>query len=240
MKLPKKITPCPITETIIEIRFESDVPEDAIFGVIYNEFKQEYSSFEKLPILQIPEVLRSRDPNLMFNPHYKSQAGNFLLQIGPKVFSLVNIEEYAGWEVFSGKIYSTFSALAELKIIKKVTRFGLRYINLFDGINIYEKSNFTIALNKIDFGKHNMNMTIEIPADDNYVNHLRMINRAQIRIEKEIHNGSIIDIDTVRVNFSGDFFATIREIAETAHIHEKTLFFSLLKEDFIASLNPVY
>lgn len=239
MKLPKKITPCPITETIIEIRFESDVPEDAIFGVIYNEFKHEYSSFEKLPILQIPEVLRSRDPNLMFNPYYKSQAGNFLLQIGPKVFSLVNIKEYAGWEAFSQKIYTTFSALAESEIITQVTRFGLRYINLFDEINIYEKSNFTIALNETDFGRHSMNMTVEIPVDE-YVNHLRMINHAQVRIENDIRNGSIIDIDTVLTNCSNSFFETIHEITEAAHIHEKTLFFSLLKEDFIASLNPVY
>jgi len=39
--LPKSIETCPIIEAIFEIRFESTVPGDAIFGIIYNEFKTE-------------------------------------------------------------------------------------------------------------------------------------------------------------------------------------------------------
>lgn len=32
MELPKRITPCPIIDSIIEIRFESTVPDEAAFG----------------------------------------------------------------------------------------------------------------------------------------------------------------------------------------------------------------
>ena len=65
MKLPKEISPCPIIDTVIEIRFESTMPKEAkeaIFGIIFNEFNDRYPSLEKLPILQIPEAIREADP----------------------------------------------------------------------------------------------------------------------------------------------------------------------------------
>ena len=35
IRLPEKINPCPILEAIVEIRFDSKVPHEAIFGIIY-------------------------------------------------------------------------------------------------------------------------------------------------------------------------------------------------------------
>jgi uncharacterized protein (TIGR04255 family) len=69
MKLPKKISPCPIVEAIIEIRFDASLPGDAIFGIIYNMLKDEYTNLEKLPILELPDAIRTTDPNLMYSPH---------------------------------------------------------------------------------------------------------------------------------------------------------------------------
>ena len=90
MKLPKLIDPCPIIEAIIEIRFESKLISDAIFGVIYNSVKETFPKTENLPILQIPENIRINDPNLKYNPYYSLLNNNFILQIGPKVVSLIN------------------------------------------------------------------------------------------------------------------------------------------------------
>ncbi len=239
MRIPKKIDPCPITEVVVEIRFESELPEDAIFGVIYNRFKDRYQSTKKLPILQIPEAIRSQDPNLKFSPHYRIQDDNFLIQIGPKVFSLVNLKEYCGWECLSQRIYETFAMLADLKIMNNIIRFGLRYINMFDELNIYDKSNLKVFLNEKSFGDTTINLTMRIPAGD-YFNQFKVVNHAQVIIDNNIHNGSIIDIDTALSPFSGDFFGNIHTIVENAHTHEKQLFFSLLKDDFVASLHPVY
>lgn len=239
MKLPKKIDPCPITEVVVEIRFNSEIPEDAIFGVIYNQFRDRYRPAEKLPILQIPEAIRSQDPNLKFSPHYRIQDENFLIQIGPKVFSLVNVKEYCGWECLSQRIYETFTTLADLKIMNDIFRFGLRYINMFDDLNIYDKSNLKVFLNEQSFSDTTINLTMEIPTGE-YVNQLKVINHAQVMVAKSVRKGSIIDIDTALNRFSGNFFEGIQSIVENAHTYEKQLFFSLLKDDFIASLHPVY
>ena len=238
MKLPKKISPCPIVEAIIEIRFESDMPEDAIFGVIYNQFKNDYTKLEKNPILELPLQIRSNDPNLKFQPHYKLKNDNFILQIGPKVFSLVNINEYCGWDIFFEKGCKTIDKLLELKILSKIGRIGLRYINLFRNINIYEKSNLKILLGDNLLNKNRATLNLEIPKG-NYVNHFKMINGADAIIEKSIVKGSIIDIDTVLMDHSITF-EDVGKIISEAHNIEKDFFFSLLENDFIKSLNPVY
>ena len=75
MDIPTKITPCPIVEVIVELRFEADLPDEAVFGVIYSSFRNETGEIEKLPILQLPEALRSTDPNLIYKPHYRLRKG---------------------------------------------------------------------------------------------------------------------------------------------------------------------
>ena len=78
-RLPVSIQPCPIVEAIFEIRFESSYPRDAIFGIIYKQFKDEFHKVIQLPVLQLPAAVREQDPNLKFTPHYKISADNFTI-----------------------------------------------------------------------------------------------------------------------------------------------------------------
>ncbi len=143
-KLPISINPCPIAEAIFEVRFESSYPRDAIFGTIYNQFKNEFQKVLQLPVLQLPAAIREQDPNLQFSPHYKLPAGKFTIQIGPNVFSLINNRQYCGWKLFSHKIIETYQRLSELEIIQKHNRTALRYINVFEGMNIFDRSTLKI------------------------------------------------------------------------------------------------
>ena len=50
-EIPSKIDPCPIKEVAFEIRFTSSIPEDAIFGIVFDQFKEDYENkAEALPI----------------------------------------------------------------------------------------------------------------------------------------------------------------------------------------------
>src|SRR3990172_1532349 len=107
--LPKKISPCPIAEATVELRFSAAVLPDAVFGIIYREFTKDFpGKVEKLPILQLPEAIRAVDPKLMYQPHYKLVAGNLTFQIGPRMTSLSNSKEYIGWENFQSKLKEVF------------------------------------------------------------------------------------------------------------------------------------
>jgi uncharacterized protein (TIGR04255 family) len=235
-KLPLSINPCPITEAIFEIRFDTTFPDDAVFGIVYNQFKDEFQKVEQLPILQLPAAIRATDPNLKYSPHYKIIKDNFIIQIGPKVFSLANINNYDGWKIFSKKIYEIYKKLRELNLIKNEIRTALRYINVFSGINILTKSNLIIHLNENRLGENQINFTAEIPYDQGTSN-LRLINSAIVQIDQKIINGSLIDVDT---EVKLEKFDTFEKAVECAHITEKKLFFSLLEKEFLSSLNPIY
>jgi len=146
-----------------------------VFGVIYSSFRNETGEIEKLPILQLPEALRSTDPNLIYKPHYRLRKGEYTVQIGPKVFSFANIEEYVGWNTFSTEIGNRFEKLFKLGIIKSIGRFGLRYINLFSDMNIYEKSTLKIHLGESNQYGNQINLTMAMPMGG-FLSKLVMVN----------------------------------------------------------------
>lgn len=237
--LPKKISPCPIVEAIVELRFSSAVLPDAIFGIIYQVFKDEFPGEpERLPILQLPEPIRSIDPALQYQPYYKLIGGNLIFQIGPRVTSLSNVKDYTGWETFSGRIKDAFSKVEKLKIIKSVERLGIRYINFFK-LDIFDNINLRILMNDNRLNTLQTALKAEIQ-DDNFINILQIANKAQATIQNEVITGSVIDIDTVSKDIGETFFGEMENLLEKGHNIEKKLFFSLLKKEFLSTLNPEF
>lgn len=239
MNLPKIINPCPIHEAIIEIRFDSTLPPDAVFGVTYNELKDLYQTPERLPILQIPEVVRASDPNLIYQPHYRIKRENFLIQIGPKVLSLGCIEKYTGWDIFFSEALTVFNKIKELNFISAVTRFGIRYINIFEHEIIdHIKLQLTIGGNPLKNKETGIRTVFD---DDNFKTILQIGNHLYIeRVGKPRVLGSSIDIDVMKMESNIEFFENIESMLNEAHQIEKEKFFGLLTEDFLATLNPVY
>ncbi len=237
--LPKKISPCPIVEAIVELRFSSAVLPDAIFGIIYQVFKDEFPGEpERLPILQLPDPIRSMDPALQYQPYYKLIAGNLIFQIGPRVTSLSNVKDYTGWETFSKRIKDAFSKVEKLKIIKSVERLGIRYINFFK-LDIFDNINLRILMNDSRLNTLQTTLKAEIQ-DDNFINILQIANKAQATIQNEVITGSVIDIDTVSKDIGETFFGEMENLLEKGHNIEKKLFFSLLKKEFLSTLNPEF
>jgi uncharacterized protein (TIGR04255 family) len=237
--LPKKISPCPIVEAIVELRFSSAVLPDAVFGIIYQVFKDEFPREpEKLPILQLPEPVRSMDPGLQYQPYYKLTSGNLIFQIGPRVISLSNVKDYMGWETFSKRIKEVFSKVERLKIIKSVERLGIRYINFFK-LDIFSSINLRILMNDNPLNTLRTTLKAEIQ-DNDFINILQVANAAQATIENQVITGSVIDIDTVSKDIGDTFFTEMENLLEKGHNIEKNLFFSLLKKEFLSSLNPEF
>jgi uncharacterized protein (TIGR04255 family) len=242
MNIPKKIDPCPIIEAIIEIRIDTKVPGEAILGVVYNEFKKDFPHVEKLPILQIPEQFRSSDPNLMYKPYYQLKNERTLIQVGSKVISLVNVEEYLGWPDFSDRIYNVFERLFKSFEIEKIHRVAARYVNLFKDINIFNKMNLEIQLSGDDFSKHEINFVANVESKS-CRSRLSIANKAQVVVNKKTYKGSVVDIDTVTKDCPKNVhenMVTFRDCIEKAHLEEKELFFQLLRQDYIDTLNPEF
>jgi len=227
-------------EAMVELRFEPLLPEAAIFGVVYNAVKDEYPEANALDILNLPLEIRNHDPNLTYKPTHKLENGNNVLQIGPRVITFSRVNEYNGWDAFSADIKTLTDKLIKLNIVKSLSGFSLRYINIFD-FNIWDKLDLKVLLGESKFDTILTHVRADIQ-DDNFIHLVQVANNVNINIggKKQSKKGSIIDITT---NLSGEmssFTADANAVLETAHAKEKQLYFGLLSDAFIKELNPEY
>jgi uncharacterized protein (TIGR04255 family) len=239
IKIPRKITPCPIAEAIIELRFNSEFPSEAVFGILYGKLKNDYEkTVETLPILQLPSAIRNQDLHLRFQPYYKLHSGDFILQIGPKVISLASTREYVGWSEFSQRINTTIESISELGVIKQVLRLALRYINFFD-FDIYDNIRLRLMMGEKPFITNSTALK-SILKTEKFISTLQITNEANIEVNKTKKRGSVIDIDTSIERASGISLTEIASLLDEGHFEEKKLFFSLLKDEYLHSLKPEY
>jgi uncharacterized protein (TIGR04255 family) len=238
VKIPIKIDPCPIIDANIGISFEPNIVYDAVFGIVFNAIKARYPNVNQLPILQIPSEVRHKDPNLISQPHYKVTNDTYSVLIGPTGLTLGSSIKYVGWETFLKEIVYLFDEIGKLDVIKKVQRLGLRYINVFD-FDIFDKIVLKVQMGDRPLISKNAFVRAEIQSD-NYVSTLQIANQASGNIQNKSFAGSIIDIDTYTVQSLDNFFSTYSDLIIHGHDEEKKLFFSLLKPDFLQTLNPQY
>jgi uncharacterized protein (TIGR04255 family) len=240
MKLPKEINPCPIVEAVVEIRFSTNIHSSAVFGIVYNKFKDKFPTVEKLPILDIPDQIREKDPNLIFKPYFTVKNSDSLIKVGPRVLTINQRDIYKGWGNYSVTIYEVLEKIKKLNIITTIKRLGIRYTNFFEGIDIFEKINLKVLHSGKQILGNPTFIRIEIP-DGNFSNLLQIANKANYsKGNKPPKDGSIIDIDTVMDKSLNTFFKDFNKIIEEGHFVEKKLFFGLLNPGFLKTLNPIY
>ena len=238
-ELPVRIEKCPIVDALVELRFEARVDTNAVFGLIYGTLMQNYSGrVENLPIMQLPEAVRVSDPALKFKPLYRIINKDVLIQIGTDVISISSPLPYIGWTTFKRHVLDIIMLICKGKIINRVVRLGHRYVNFFES-DLLDK--ITMHFQMTDgYAIQNLIITTQVK-DTDFDNTVQFSNNAALNLgSPNQKNGSIIDIDTFR-DYSDDYFlGNIETEIEKAHQCEKTLFFSLLKPQFIDSLNPQY
>ena len=240
VKLPQKVTPCPIVNATVELRFESSCPEDAIIGIVYKEFENDYKGgMKELPILQIPGEIRREDKNLKHHPHYVllSPDEKYLFGVGPRVISLTRNEPYEGWGSFRDKLEAIVGRVKKLKIVKGYQRVGIRYVDGFD-INILDEVNLDFSIAEENFKDKKTNIKSNVSLGK-YTSTIRLNNDVKVSRGGEEFMGSWLDIDTYQDSPSPS--DDVLNLIEEGHDIEKKLFFTMLKDSFVKSkLNPEY
>lgn len=237
MKLPLKITPCPLIDAIVEFRFLPKVDPNAIFGIIYNSLRDKYNRVEKLSIIELPESIRETDPGLQFKPYYRLFNKNIVVQVGPRVLTVSSYPVYVGWETLLKEIKYVFGKLKVLDIVDVPNRIGLRYINFFEH-NILEKINLEIIHIKKKIESNPISLRVEFKQNSTNQT-LQISNSAKYNFDG-VRLGSTIDVDVYRDSEISDFLNDMDSSLEMIHNQEKKLFFSLLKNDYLKTLKPEY
>lgn len=232
----KQIKNCPIIESTFEIQFETSLPKGAVFGVLFNLLKTDYPNAISLPFSQIPEDIRLTDPNLKYKPSHKVTDGNFSIFIGENVISFASPQIYPGWDKIYPKLIKFFNVLKKSSILTKVERFTLRYLNFFE-LDIVDKINLKIEMMGTNYKSSNILFRTEIQKEE-FVQVLQISNNVTLKNNTINKKGSIIDISCVLI--SPENFLINYDLIEKAHKIEKDLFFGLLTESYINTLNPTY
>lgn len=238
-RLPLSVEACPIIDALIELRFVAEVNPNAVFGLIYGVLLPAYSgTIQNLPILQLPEAVRNSDPALKYKPLYRILNKDVIIQIGPDVLSISSPLPYIGWERFKSHVVNIIRLISGANIIKQVIRLGHRYINFFD---VDMLPNITMSFQMTEgYSIQNLQITTQVK-DSSFENTIQFSNSSVMNINMpNERKGSIIDIDTFRDYPDNSFLNNVDKEIEDAHQSEKTLFFSLLKNDFVETLNPRY
>lgn len=240
-RIPSKLDNCPIIESVLEIRFDSALDRSVVFPILYSAISSDFQPPVPLPILQIPENIKTQDPNLFYQPYYRlvlKQDPNVSLQIGPRVIAFSFTQNYSGWDSFRDYVTHYVGIIKETNVIQKVLRMGFRVINFFDW-DIYKKGielKISLSGSEIPYAETTLKTKF---VNGKYESTVNIINNAILNNTQGRRTGSVIDIDTCTI-YCDNFFTNISQYMDEAHTTEKTIFFNLLTVDLINSFNPSY
>lgn len=243
MNLPRKITPCPIIESNVSIRtkIRDNIFPDAIFGIVYNELKNDYPNAQELPVFQIPSHIRNNDINFKYAPYYQLISEDFIIQIGPRVISFINPKvgkEYIGWNIILEKIKNILCIIQKLEVFEKIERIEVQYIDFFQKIDIFEKIKFKMEMaNLNNFKESNIRTVIE---NNNFQIAINISNNINYNINNTLKNGSIIEIGVLKDNLKNSNYEEALSAINQAHTEQKIIFFNILRDEYLLSLNPEY
>ncbi len=244
MKLPRKIDPDRIKDSIVEVKFTSQLPYEIYLGQIYQSLDETYKYTNRptlgqkniqLPV-DFPRELKltfGAPLSLFFNDKIK-----FEIQPGSIVFNC--IENYINWDIYFPEIVKVLNQIHTSNCIVSYNRIGLRYISEYSEIDLTSITKFSFSFGMPDISSENYSFRSEYK-EDNFRVILNLSNKIPVLNEdSQKKTVSSIDIDVISENFEINDLASLFAIIDKVHTIEKTTFFKLLQENFLKSLNPIY
>lgn len=240
-RLPDKITPDNLKDTVVEYRFLSDLPYEILPGLVYQELKDSFSVLHRPNTQAIWQFDPQRSIQFggvegvqLFSEYVNIRIADRLL-----IFNLM--EKYPGWTSYFRCVGDVVKNLFEKRLVKSVSRIGLRYISEYPGMSVLEVMKERPVLSLPQGEGQNITYRTEIRTED-YTIVLNVADRvAKQDVVLPESFFSLIDIDVFKV-FAPPLPDTETVLCVTDQLHkiEKEVFFGLLNDDYIQTLNPEY
>ena len=247
-KYPRKLRKDSIIESIFEVRFKSVVSgvADLFPGILYPILKGHYEKVEALPAGEIPRAIRDQMPNSAYQGIRRLVGKGTNLDIAEQAIAVHVLKPYWGWDRFKPLIFEVISAINETKLVDEVERISLRYQNI---LTTQENPNDTSGLElqiavadyKLRDGGFRLRAEVEHRECTSVI---QVAGSAQAVVtidgEKTATEGLLLDIDTIKFGPFPMFWTEYQQIVESVHDAEKEVFFSLLKDETINQMEPVW
>lgn len=239
MKLPKKIHPDRIKDSIVEVRFTSSLPYEVFLGVIYHNLKTSFSYADNQGNHgnSNPNDIYIKPSSSNFSALFYNEIIKFEIQPGTVIFNCLN--SYPSWDVFYLEIQNVLHLIKSINVVSNYTRIGLRYISEYPQIPIGNITTFNFSIGNPDITTNNFAFRTEFTQGDNRVI-LNIGSNSHIIESTATDTVSYIDIDVINeINGHIDINQIISKI-DSIHTIEKQIFFSIIQNDFLNSLNPQF
>jgi len=236
--MPVRISPCPILEVILEIRFVTAEDWALLPGLLYTHIKERYPKSENLPITEMPEEFLRTEPGMVHAPRIRFLGKGFVIQFGPRVISLLTQGEYPGWHAIKDELRWLLEKLEAAAFIHEGERLGMRYIDFFED-DIFSRLELDIRSGGEPVSGVEMNFATVFRREQ-MTARLVLQNGAMALRGNKMVAGSILDLDVWLGPSDFEIFGNVAERFEDAHRCNKEIFFGILKTEFLDSLAPVY
>jgi uncharacterized protein (TIGR04255 family) len=243
MRIPVKITPDRIRDSIIQVFFKADIPFEPLIGFCYDALEKagwRYSNRQPLSAPQQGLVIEVAPSSQHF--FVKDQVRLQLFPNQSLAFNCIN--HYIGWAEYGSFIQSVIKSLSATGHFIQFQRIGVRYISEFANIDILEKIKFKATLPPVN-GKLSSS-TYRFVFDENGVSkNIQIASRVPINAIVEatgekVNYVSLLDVDIVKRGLKLKTGDELWHEIDVLHSMEKATFFGLLTDEFLQSLNPEY
>jgi uncharacterized protein (TIGR04255 family) len=240
-KLPTKLEKQTVLDAISEIIFEKPEDIEVLFSKVFTTLGENWT-YEKLSIMNISEEIRKSNSAFELRPHFSFTNGNKIIYIGPRLlaYSHVTSNDYPGWSTYMANFMKCYSDIQHA-YKAPVVRITLNFRDFFKKVNIFDHLNIIInddLLHKMyEHGEIAKRYTTSIEVDgfEIMINVDDEVSLSFKGTEEEV-SGSTIDIEVEKNINQEELLDAFNEM----HQHSKNIFFNLLSDDFINTLQPTY
>lgn len=235
---PKEISPNPLVSSVVEIRFLSELKTEELLGKFFPIIGE---GFPNITYSDLPRPIRKTNEKFLYNPDFIFNNNDYSVSIGTNILSFENVGTYHLWSNYYSLIKDFISKVNNLNIIKKIERVGVRYISLFDSkYKIKEITKIKFNLDYDDFDQNNNFLQTELLKGEIRLV-VRIAENGNVNKGQQTFKGLFVDIDASQsLDLPELFNQNLLNIIDKLHSEEKLLFYNLLQEDFLKSLNPKY
>jgi uncharacterized protein (TIGR04255 family) len=244
MSLPQKLNPDNLKDTLVEIRYAQGIPQELMLG---------FASSILVPLDYQYLPVPNQNINIALNNNQQiafgvgSNSGGFFIKddvriqfIGNQIIFNCLADKYVGWEKYFKIIFDIISNLFDKKAIKDFNRVSIRYISEFKNIDIYQGIKGTIDISNAGLKLDNSILRL-VDESNNLKTYVSLTNKARrISPLSQIIEASLIDVN-VYENFNPiSNLDVLRNKLNQIHTKQKEVFFGLINNDFLNTLNPEY
>ena len=248
MALPDRLNNEPLIDAIFECRFQAEMPMSSVLPGFLVGKLSEIESVNNLPAMELPPGVRNSDQNLFYAPLVRIGWKGFNISVGDRNIVVGCKLPYPRWAIFKSAILEVLSVLGELKSIKSMQRYSIKYVDLIPSKSFSEQAkliDLDLSIGKFSQKNEKFYVRLDLAADG-FAHILNIVAGASVDFETGEHReGLVIDTDSIcnaddsKESFS-DWARSVAPELDKLHQSNKSIFFECLSDSGLDLLEPIY